>query len=207
MDSDSIWIVAFLVGIVGAGLVILIIWAVASSARTKKQAGILMSQARAYMDDVQRRRALPQVGTTIMLKPGENAFYYESCQLYETRAVRHFESGHAGFRIAKGVYVGGTKGRSTSTQEWTQIDSGRLTITSKRLVFDGGRENRTVPLQKIIGVENNNSAMEVSVEGRQKSMIFTSSNPLILSAVIRICCQVEDPNDLSKTQLNVVYSQ
>jgi hypothetical protein len=40
MDADSIWIVAFLVGIVGGGLVILIIWAVASSARTKKQAGI-----------------------------------------------------------------------------------------------------------------------------------------------------------------------
>jgi hypothetical protein len=75
------------------------------------------------------------------------------------------------------------------------------------LVFDGGKENRAVPLQKIIGVENNNSAIEVSVEGRQKSMIFSSSNPLILSAVIRICCQVEDPNDLSKTQLNVVYSQ
>lgn len=47
--------------------------------------------------------------------------------------------------------------------------------------------------------------LEVSVEGRQKSMVFEAANPLILATIIRICCQADDPLDLSQTTLNVTF--
>jgi hypothetical protein len=139
----------------------------------------------------------------MILKSDENAFYSASSALHETRAVRHYEAGHAGFRVAKGVYIGGTKGRSTSTQEWNKIDTGVLTVTNRRLVFDGVSEDRTVLLDKIVSVESDASSIQVSVDDRQKSMIFEASNPLILAAIIRICCQTVNPLDLSKTTLNL----
>jgi hypothetical protein len=86
-----------------------------------------------------------------------------------------------GLRVAKGVWVGGTSGRSASTQEWTKIDVGSLTITNKRLLFDGAKEDRTVPLTKIISVHNTLTGVEVSVEGCQKAMVFDAANPLIAS--------------------------
>jgi len=71
--------------------------------------------------------------------------------------------------------------RSASTQEWIKIDVGSLTITNKRLVFDGAKEDRTVPLTKIISVHNILTGVEVSVEGREKAMVFDAANLLIAS--------------------------
>src|SRR6266496_6106022 len=102
-------------------------------AQNNKQRALLFAQARDFAASVQQNRALPTVATNIILKPDEVAFYSTPSALYETRAVRHYQAGHTGFRVAKGVYVGGTSGRSTSTQEWAKIDTGWLTITNKRV--------------------------------------------------------------------------
>lgn len=92
-----------------------------------------------------------------------------------------------------------------STQEWRQIDSGCLTVTSNRLIFDGQGADRTLALSKIVSVESLLDAVVVSAEGRQKSMLLEAANPLILMLVLRICCQAEDPRDLSHTALDVTF--
>jgi len=45
----------------------------------------------------------------------------------------------------------------------------------------------------------------MAVEGRQKNMAFQASNPAVLSAIIQLCKQVDDPLDLSDLtfQMNV----
>jgi hypothetical protein len=159
------------------------------------------------MAGVEQSRALPIVTTNIILKSGESAFYSAPSALYETRAVRHYQSGHTGFRVARGIYIGSTSGRSVSNQEWSKIDTGRLTVTSKRLIFDGGSADRSVPLGKIVSVESSLTGIEVSVEGRQKSMVFEAANPLILATIIRICCQADNPLDLSQTTLDVTFAE
>ena len=191
--------------IIGLAVVAFLVWAaVASSKRRREQQDELVAEARAFLADVQQNHALPIVDTHLILKPGEVAFYSASSTLSETRAVRHYQSGFTGFRVARGMYVGGSSGRATSTQEWSEIDAGCLTITSKRLVFDGGGQDRTVPLSKIVSVQSNPTGIELSVDGRQKAMVFSSANPIILAAIIRICCQASDPRDLSQTNLNIV---
>ena len=72
----------------------------------------------------------------------------------------------------KGVYIGGTKGRSESEQEWKEICTGEFIVTNKRIIFDGNSENRSYNLDRIIGIRNMVDAIEVSLEGRQKVWFF-----------------------------------
>jgi hypothetical protein len=167
----------------------------------------LLEQARDWAATVQQNHSLPTVETDIILKPGETAFYSTPSALYETRAMRSYQAGHSGFRVAKGVYIGGTSGRSISTQEWAKLDSGRLTITNKRLVFDGGRQDRTIPLNKVVSVHNSLTEILVSVEGRQKTMALTVPNSLIASLIIRLCCQGSDPLNLSGDKINIDFKE
>ncbi len=164
-----------------------------------------VAQARQFMEKVKGCKALAPVDTNLILHSGESAFYSASSALYETRAVRHYQSGSTGFRVAKGIYVGATRGRSVSSQEWSCVDTGQFTVTSKRLIFDGGMANRTVPLSKVLSVQQSGlSHVEISVEDRQKSMVFEVDNPLIVAAVILICRQA-DPLDLSQTNLDITF--
>jgi hypothetical protein len=187
--------------------VVLMAVAVFRAKQQRDRRALLFAQARAFAASVQQKRALPIVAANIILKPGEVAFYSTPSTLYETRAVRHYQAAHSGFRVAKGVWVGATSGRSTNTQEWTKIDSGWLTITNKRLVFDGTREGRAVPLSKVVSAHNSTTAIEIAVEGRQKAMVFDAPNPLIASLIIRLCCQESDPLNLSGDNINFQFEE
>jgi hypothetical protein len=183
-------------------------WIASSKAAKRRQERArLFAEAREFVALAQRRHAIPVVSARVILKPGELAFYCGPSVLFETRAVRHYESGFAGFRVAKGIYIGGSEGHSVSSQEWSRIDPGALTITDKRLIFDGDSANRSVALTKVLAMDSSGVAVEVSVEGRQKSMVFTAANPLILATIIRICCHVDDPRDLSATNLNITFAE
>jgi len=187
-------------------VVALIVWVkIANAARRRRHRAFLFAEARQFMEGVKQCQALPTVATNIILKSGESAFYSAPSALYETRAVREYQSGFAGFRVVKGVYIGGSKGRSISTQEWSKIDIGILTFTNKRLIFDGRGTDRIIMLNKIVSVESSLSGVEVSVEGRQKSMVFEAANPLMVATILRICCQVDNPLNLSQTTLDVSF--
>jgi len=80
------------------------------------------------------------------------------------------------------VYVGG--GVSESEQRLKQIDSGTLTLTTKRLVFDGGRENRAIQLSDVLSVKPRTDAIEVSTAHRAKSLVFIVLNPVIWRLLI-----------------------
>ncbi|MDR3223568.1 MAG: hypothetical protein LBT66_07565 [Methanobrevibacter sp.] len=99
-------------------------------------------------------------------------------RLYETRAVRYStNSGRTwstgmGKRGRIGGYSG--SGRSESHQEWRLICGGKLNYncndSKKRIVFIGA-QNRIINTDKVINVSVGNK-LEVSVENRQKTMIF-----------------------------------
>ena len=203
MTTEQAVLIAFIVFVV-AVVIGLVVWGrYAKEKRRIQRQKDLVAEARLFMADLEESRVLPIVPTKIILKPGEKAFYSSPSALYETRAVRHYQGGYTGFRVAKGIYVGGSSGHSVSTQEWSKIDNGFLTVTNKRLIFDGGGADRAVSVKKVVSVEASLNAIEVSAEGRQKSMIFEAANPLVLAAIIRICCQADDALDLSKTTFDV----
>jgi hypothetical protein len=205
-DSTMILVIAIILIAVFVGVIIAVM-AVIRAKQQREQRALLFKQARDFAATVQQNRALPIVPTNIILKPGESAFYSTPSALYETRAVRQYQAGHTGFRVAKGVYVGGTSGRSISTQQWAKLDTGWLTITNKRLVFVGGKEDRTIPLNKVVSVDSIPTGIVVSIEGRQKAMALEVTNSLIATLIIRLCSQVSDPLNLSGDNINIDFKE
>ncbi len=177
--------------------------AVVNAKKRREKRALLVKQAQEFIDGVKQKLTLPVVSTDIMLKPGENAVYSSPSVLYETRAVREYHAVHSGVRVAKGVYIGGTSGRSLSTQQWAKLDTGCLTITNKRVVFVGTKEERAFPLDKVISVDPNLTAIVVSVEGRQKAMAFEVGNSLIVMTIIRIASKTIDPSNVSGDKIDI----
>ena len=64
-----------------------------------------------WYDTLKQEKKLIPIDSDLILKRKEYAFYSESSiDFYESRSSRIYQSGHAGFRIAKGIYIGKTAG-------------------------------------------------------------------------------------------------
>jgi len=182
MDILILILVAIVLFVVGA------VFAAKNNAEQKRQSVERQDAiAEEYVVRANRGGGLPTVDTNVMLKRGEAAFYSAPTALFETRAVRHSAAGHGGIRVARGVWIGGTRGKAESHQEWRRIDDGHLTVTNQRIIFDGGKTNRTVPLDKLISCDTNIGEAEISASNRQKSMVFTAGEQAgVLGSVIKI---------------------
>jgi len=195
--------VIVIVTIAAVGILIFL----AKEAEKRKQR--LIAETRKFHDAINTHRSLRVVPTSLMLNAGEVAFFCVATPLLETRAVRQSSSGHVGVRVARGVYAGSSQGTSFSTQEWTVIDEGQLVVSNQRIVFQGGNTNRAFKFPKVMSLDYDLSEPKgvviLAVEGRQKNMAFRVPNPAILSAIVQICKQVDNPLDLSgrEIQFNV----
>lgn len=154
-------------------------------------------EARVLVEKIKQEKRLEPIATSLFLDKEENAFLKENSVLMEAKAIRQSVGAGLGLRVAKGVYVGGYKGQSESTQELRAIDSGELTITNQKLVFRGSKENRVIPLSKIIEVKMHNEAIEIATTGRQKSSIFSVANPYIWNVNLFVLSKVANPLDFS----------
>lgn len=205
LDSPYLLLAAVIVVVVAIAITCIII----ADKEARKRKDRLLAEAKQFYHDIDSSRSLPVVSTNLMLEAGEVAFFSEPTPLMETRAVRQSRSGHVGVRVAKGVYAGSSQGTSVSTQEWTQIDDGQLVITNRRIVFQGTSTSRSIKFPKVLSIDYDlteaKGVVLMAVEGRQKNMAFQASNPAVLSAIVQLCKQVDDPLDLSGLtfQMNV----
>lgn len=149
----------------------------------------ICADSAAYFALADKSKTLPTVPTTVTLQHHEAAVYCALSSLFETRADRQHESRFAGVRVAPGLWVGGSRGRSVTTHEWSRIDSGTLTVTNQRVVFDGRREPQTIPLKRIVSVACLRDSVELAIDGRRKNMVFDAANPLILATLIHLCSE------------------
>jgi len=168
--------------------------------RTERLKQTLLEEAKSYTKKIFDAKALEPIQTRIILKNDEIAFLECKSTLLETRSVRYFQSGSVGFRLTKRIYLGSRSGTSQSQEELKHIDTGTITLTNKRLVFDGFSNGRNIQLSKLIAVDIFIDAIKVTTETRQKSLIFTVPNPLIWASTIRIIASVPDPLDLPFTE-------
>lgn len=98
------------------------------------------------------------VAAPFPLQRGEVCAFIGSVN-YLKRKTKTITKGYSGvgvsFRVARGVYL--RSGRShpiRSTKEVIElVDSGRLALTNKRLIFIGAKGSSTIQLSKIVGVE------------------------------------------------------
>jgi len=173
--------------------------------KREEQKQKLIEETNAFLAKIKEQKGLTPITTSILLKKEEDAYFQIDTILQETRAVRKYSgSGRGvGFRVAKGVYVGagGRSGTSESHEEWRNIDEGKLTLTNKRVIFDGVKENRVVPLEKIVSVNPWLDAIEISAENRKKSMLFPVENPYIWATAIQILVKADDPRKIDNVDI------
>src|SRR5262245_26240718 len=132
-----------------------------------------------FFDKIQAGKFTPP-DTPLVLGADETAVLNEPSKLIEARATRVYAGG--GTRV-QGIYVGG--GESSSVQALKELDSGTLTLTTKRLVFTGSMESRVSNVKDIVSVENWADAIEISTAKKAKRQVYVVRNPLIWGALLR----------------------
>ena len=193
------------------GLLGLFLWWSAASrkaAREEQRSRALgnLEAARTFWREAERRGGLLPVESTLFLKEGEQAFFCEKVELMEPRAVRTGTGNRVGFRVARGVWVSTGTSTSESNDVWKRLDEGMLTITNRRIVFDGQMGTRNLDLAKLVSVSPRADGIEVAVENRQKSSGFTCANPLKPWIVANVCARVPDPAKFDAKAIEVDFA-
>jgi len=168
--------------------------------REEEHKNLLKEEAKKLVEIIKSEKRLTKIQPSVFLDAGETAFLEESSVLFETRAVRKSTGAGIGFRVMKGVHVGGYQGQSESHQEMKSLDSGNLIITNKKLIFRGSKENRAIPLSKIMGLKMYSDAIEIASSSRQKGSTFSVNNPYIWNVVVYVLRSVENPLDFSNIE-------
>jgi hypothetical protein len=129
---------------------------------------------------IEKKNKLKEAGSALILHKDERILYAQSSDFLEERAVRDYAgSGHS-FRITKGWWYRVSSGQSESHGELRKIDSGILYITSKRIIFSGTFKNYSYNCNKLVSFAPFSNAITIGIEGRQKTLTFTSKNPVLL---------------------------
>lgn len=159
--------------------------------RKKETINQRINAVKEYFNLVNQEKRIPIIDTYLLLKDGESAYLQENVRLLETRKVTISNRGGGAVRIAKGVYIGGTSGKSRSHDELREIDSGHLILTNKRIIFDGQTNTRDFKLDKIISISESYDGIEMAIEGKNKSLIFLGiSNPFMWKTLTTFIRQI-----------------
>jgi hypothetical protein len=136
---------------------------------------------------------LPSVDASdvrVPLKSGETAHIVSSAALIKWHDVKEWRGANHGFsfRVAKGVYyrTGQTRGHIVTTgQQLATEDTGVLTITNRRVVFNGSRKALEFDYKKLVDVEVYTDGLKLAVSNRQApSVLRTSRSGDLLAAII-----------------------
>ncbi len=125
--------------------------------------------------------AFTEPSAPVILKKNERAvLVLQNIAFWEPRAVRQTVGGYAGptIHVAKGVSfrVGGMQARSESHEELRQIDMGVLTLTTRRMVFTGGKRTINIDLRKILSIEPYKDGIASQRENKQKTEYFLNTD-------------------------------
>lgn len=194
-------VLLFITGNGKIGLIMIILSLVFYSQDNKNKISNIKEEARLYVENIKKLNKIPIVETSFYLPKDEKAFLEENVSLLESRSRRHYSGSGAGFRVAKGIRVGGYSGSSISRQEWHTLDKGKIVLTNKQIIFQGEKENRQIPIKKIFGFDITNDS--ISISSGKKNIMFKVQNPFIWSTAMNILQKVDNTDDLSKIDLDI----
>lgn len=109
-------------------------------------------------DDLNATDDLPQVGVGVNLGPGEVCHWTGRASWYEFRKITKRIDYHGvtvSVPIAKGIrYRMGSIAPSAAREDrLVPIDDGVIYVTSKRLFFDGNKQNTSIPWRNLPGIQ------------------------------------------------------
>lgn len=138
-----------------------------------------------YVEEFKKNRKTPTIKTSLILKNDEEAYLEDTVKLYEIRSASKSDRLYIGGRIMKGIFLGGSTGVSRKFDELREIDSGKLVLTNKRVIFDGNFNARTIDLEKIISIEIYDDGFEIACEDKKQSQLYGGiRNPFLWKNLI-----------------------
>jgi len=144
-----------------------------------------------------RRGELPVLESAgVPLQKSETAhFGFDDVEFHQEQVVRSgYEGGSRGvsIRIAKGVYyrMGAHRGERVTETALVRLDTGRLVLTSKRLIFAGREKAFAIPLRKILsmnGYADGVSIVRDSTAKSNKPFVFLYRDAELLNLALSAC--------------------
>lgn len=101
---------------------------------------------------------LPIKQVEINLQRGEDCYYTTEVEWLEKRTITrkiNYGGPVARIKIAKGLYyrVGSVNYEKVTSEHVQLIDTGKVYITNKRIIFLGSKKNANIPLKKILSID------------------------------------------------------
>jgi hypothetical protein len=132
---------------------------------------------------------LPTIVSDINIQKSENLYFRTSVKWLEQRRVTkriNYGGPTARIKIAKGVYyrMGSVGVQSVSEDVWQTIDSGQLYLTNKRLIFMGGKGNKTIQLNKILDIKPFKNGVDIQKETGKSPFLEFNHNVDIFSMIL-----------------------
>lgn len=130
-----------------------------------------------------------EIPVDIHLQRGEKCHFKTWVDWFETRRrttrVR-YGGPTARIKIAKGLYwrMGDVGVRSVSEDVWTQVDSGQLYLTNKRLLFMGARGNKTIRLNRILDWTVYSNGVEIAKDSGKNPFLEFSDRTDTFAVVL-----------------------
>ncbi len=120
---------------------------------------------------VVKKGAFIKTDTGIMLKKGEKIILaLPQIELYEQRIEKITgKSTGVSLRIMKGVTIRQSFFDAQAKQVMKHLDTGSLTLTNSRIVYNGSTQNREFPISRINTVEATDTGIMVGRSGKQKT--------------------------------------
>jgi hypothetical protein len=133
---------------------------------------------------------LPEVDVPVRLQQGEKCAACLAANHYELRTVTKrvgYSGPTASIRIMKGVRwrVGSIGVSSVKEDVLKQLDSGCLYFTNKRLLFDGVKGSKSIPLKKVMNFSFYDDALTIARDtGKDQIFTFSSVDVDALTAIL-----------------------
>lgn len=137
---------------------------------------------------------IPQIDTPngILLKKDEYAIMTsENVNYCQEKTKTEYYGGGASYRVSKNLTIRGGKGVPVQHDYFAVLDTGRLTLTNKRIIFFGDRKSTTISISKICAVERYLDAVDITKEGVMKQSRFKNIDGNMYADLITVLSQNE----------------
>jgi len=114
--------------------------------------------------------------SNVLLKKDEKIIYAapHNISLAEEKTVSlGADYGGVSVRVMKGVSVRVGKAKARKVEQLVELDRGALTITNKRFIYSGKRQNRSFNLSAIQSIDSDGDFLVINRSGKTKAEYYS----------------------------------
>jgi hypothetical protein len=174
------------VGIAFVGGIVILIHIIVKNIKKSAIQDQINANQRELQDFIEGGEILEPQPVDVSLEVNEQAYYTERrVPLGQAKTVHKRDGAGIGFRVFKGVGVGSYHSEGRTYSKLRHCDRGGLILTNRNLIFRGIAEQRVIPLNKILYIEEFNDAIQVSQRNRKSMDYFFVRNPYMWGYLIK----------------------